>query len=119
VTRPTTILSLKSKHLHPGGIFERRVEIRSYKILCFFLSTADNPTGRIQNFAARTDRPLQIAIDCGFHSIVQVLLEGGAEFQDDRYNGLEHALTQRKLDIIKLLVSHGADIHTGGHDLGI
>jgi ankyrin repeat protein len=61
---------------------------------------------------ARKKSPLQIAIDCGFHSLVQVLLEGGAEFQGDRYNGLEHALTQRKLDIIKLLVNHGADIHT-------
>ena len=61
---------------------------------------------------ARKKSPLQVAIDCGFHSLVQVLLEAGAEFQDERYNALEHALSERRLDIIKLLVKHGADIHS-------
>ena len=40
------------------------------------------------------------------------MLEAGAEIQDDRYNALEHSLTERRLDIIKLLVKHGADIHS-------
>ena len=61
---------------------------------------------------ARKKSPLQVAIDCGFHSLAQVLLEAGAEFQDERYNALEHALSERRLDIIKLLVKHGADIHS-------
>ena len=56
--------------------------------------------------------PLEVSIDCGFHSLVQVLLDGGAAMEEHRYSALEHALTERRLDIIKLLVKHGADIHS-------
>jgi hypothetical protein len=56
--------------------------------------------------------PLEVSIDRGFHSLVQVLLNGGAEMKDYGYNALEHALDKRRLDIVKLLVEHGADIHS-------
>ena len=56
--------------------------------------------------------PLEIAISCGFHSLVQVLLEGGAAIEEPRYSALEQALSNRRLDLVKLLVEHGADIHS-------
>lgn len=55
--------------------------------------------------------PLQIAIDKGFHSLAQVLLEAGAIIRDDYYNALQQAIFDRKFDLVKLLVAHGADIH--------
>ena len=60
----------------------------------------------------RKRSPLQIAIDSGFHSLVQVLLQGGAAVEEPRYSPLAHALELRRLDLVKLLVSHGADIHS-------
>lgn len=56
--------------------------------------------------------PLAIAMDTGFHSLVQVLLEGGATLNDPRYNFLREALRKRRLDLVQLLVAHGADIHS-------
>ncbi len=56
--------------------------------------------------------PLQIAIDTGFHSLVQVLLQGGAAIEEPRYSALAHALEKRRLDLVELLVKHGADIHS-------
>ena len=60
----------------------------------------------------RRKNPLEIAIDLGFHSLVQVLLEGGAAKDEPRYCALEHALSKRRLDFVKLLVRYGADIHS-------
>ncbi len=60
----------------------------------------------------RRKRPLEVAIDRGIHSLVQVLLEAGADIDDPGYNALEHALFERRLDLIKLLVNHGVDIHS-------
>lgn len=56
--------------------------------------------------------PLQVAIDLGFHSLVQLLLEGGASLDDLRYPPLLQALHKRRLDLVQLLVKHGADIHS-------
>lgn len=56
--------------------------------------------------------PLQIAIDLGFHSLVQLLLEGGASLEDPRYPPLAQALHKRRLDFVQLLVAHGASIHS-------
>jgi hypothetical protein len=56
--------------------------------------------------------PLQIAIDLGFYSLVQVLLEGGASLEDLRYPPLLQALHKRRLDLVQLIVKHGADIHS-------
>ena len=62
---------------------------------------------------ARKKHPLQIAIDKGFHSLVQVLLEGGAEIDYSSYdNALIQALWKRRLDLIQLLVQHGADVRS-------
>jgi len=50
-----------------------------------------------------------LAIELGFHSLVEVLLEGGAMVEDQRYSPLGHALEKRRLDLIMLLVKYGAD----------
>jgi hypothetical protein len=60
----------------------------------------------------RTKGPLEIAIESGFHSLVQVLLEGGAETEDHRYSALVHVLSKKRLDLMELLVEHGADIQS-------
>ncbi len=60
----------------------------------------------------RNKSPLEMAIEKGFHSLVQVLLEAHVSIDEPYYNPLEHALELKRLDLVKLLVNHGADIHT-------
>jgi len=60
----------------------------------------------------KRNRPLWVAIELGFHSLLQVLLEGGAEIEEPDYSALYQALLKRRLDLIQLLVEHGADIHS-------
>jgi ankyrin repeat protein len=64
--------------------------------------------------ASKTRRasPLQVAIDTGFHSLVELLLHSGATLKEPRYSPLRHALRKRRLDLVELLVNHGADIHS-------
>lgn len=57
----------------------------------------------------RRKGPLEVAIGLGFHSLVEALLEGGAAINEPRYNPLQHALWDKRLDLIGLLVKHGAD----------
>ena len=54
--------------------------------------------------------PLRIAIDAGFHSLVQVLLEAGAPIREGNYDALEHAVETRRADLAALLLAHGADV---------
>jgi ankyrin repeat protein len=61
---------------------------------------------------ARRKSPLKIAMEKGFHSLVQVLVEGGAQLEEEGYSALDHAISERRLDLIKLLVSNRADIHS-------
>src|SRR5579871_4403149 len=52
--------------------------------------------------------PLDVAIEQGFHSLVQVLLEGGAAFENGVYSGpMSRALRMRRFDLVRLLVEHG------------
>jgi ankyrin repeat protein len=58
----------------------------------------------------RPHLPLEFAIDRGFHSLVQVLLEGGALQEPEGYNcPMNRALRLRRFDIVQLLVEHGFD----------
>lgn len=54
--------------------------------------------------------PLHTAMDLGFHSLVEVLLDAGAAVEEPRYSPLEHAVWKRRLDLVKLLVGKGAKI---------
>ena len=59
----------------------------------------------------RPKSPLQYSIQQGFHSLVKVLLDAGAELETDRrYNPVIHALKICRLDIIKLVAEYGADL---------
>jgi hypothetical protein len=61
----------------------------------------------------RHKSPLEYAIDRGFHSLAEVLLKGGAEVTNtNRYNALEHAVRVHRLDLVELLLAHGADLHS-------
>ena len=54
--------------------------------------------------------PLEVAIEKGFHSLIQVLLEGGAAYgRNGSCSAMSRALRVRRLDIVKLLVEHGYD----------
>lgn len=55
--------------------------------------------------------PLRVAIDTGFHSLVQVLLEAGAPVREGRYVALEHAVELRRPDLVALLLKHGASVN--------
>jgi hypothetical protein len=54
--------------------------------------------------------PLETAVERGFHSLVKVLLEGGAAIEGTGYDGpMEKALDMRRLDMVQLFVEHGYD----------
>ncbi|MEX0652531.1 MAG: ankyrin repeat domain-containing protein [Phycisphaeraceae bacterium] len=58
----------------------------------------------------RPRTPLEYAIDRGFHSLVQVLLEAGAVQEPEGYDApIYQALRARRFDIVQLLVEHGFD----------
>jgi hypothetical protein len=65
---------------------------------------------------ARRKSPLRIAMEKGFHSLVQVLVEGGAQIDDEGYSALHHAISERRLDLIELLIENGANIHSVSMD---
>lgn len=55
--------------------------------------------------------PLEIAIDNGFHSLVAVLLEGGAIQEPMGWEmPVYRAIRQKRMDLIELLVAHGLDV---------
>lgn len=56
--------------------------------------------------------PLHVAMGLGFHSLVKVLLDGGARIEEPRYSPLEHAIRNHRLDLVRLLVEKGADIRS-------
>ena len=61
----------------------------------------------------RPKSPLEYAIDRGFHSLVQVLLEGGAVQEPEGSEApIYRALRARRFDMVQLLVEHGFDPKT-------
>ena len=66
------------------------------------------PSGHYRGSRKKT--PIEYAIDAGFHSLVKVLLDAGADVGPiDRYCPMTMALEKRRFDIVKLLVEHGYD----------
>ena len=58
----------------------------------------------------RGKTPLDVAIDEGFHSLIQVLLEGGATFEKQGWKcPMSRALQMRRFDLVELLIEHGHD----------
>lgn len=69
---------------------------------------AGKPINSPTNGKRRIDSPLEQSIDSGFHSLVEVLLKGGAEIGGNDYRSpMNRALGARRVDIVKLLVEHG------------
>ena len=61
----------------------------------------------------RKKSPLEYAINAGFHSLVKVLLDGGADVGDHSgFCPMSLALEHRRFDIVKLLVEAGFDPKT-------
>lgn len=52
--------------------------------------------------------PLEIAVDTGFHSMVEILLQQGVD-QDQKNYMLERAVGDANFELIKLLVEYGAN----------
>ena len=70
------------------------------------------PVALPENVSSRSSvrNPLRIAMNAGFHSLVQVLLEAGAPHQEGNYNALEHAVDLRRPDLAEILLLHGAKV---------
>jgi hypothetical protein len=49
-------------------------------------------------------------MDCGFHSLVNVLLEAGAPQCEGKYRALDDAVSLRRPDLVELLFRHGAKV---------
>jgi hypothetical protein len=54
--------------------------------------------------------PLRIAIDSGFHSLVEILLEAGAPQRERGYCALHHVVDLRRVDLAELLFRYGAKV---------
>ena len=62
------------------------------------------------NNRARRRSPLETAIERGFHSLVKVLLQGGAGIESTGYDSpMDKCLQMRRFDLVQLLVEHGYD----------
>ncbi len=62
---------------------------------------------------AKGSRPktaLQIAIETGQHSLVQLLLSRGYQLELEKYQPLDIALAARRWDLFDLLLEWGADL---------
>jgi ankyrin repeat protein len=59
--------------------------------------------------------PLRTAVEIGFHSMVEVLLQAGVE-QDEKDYMLNQAVWNNKFELIKLLVDYGANINEVAFD---
>jgi len=57
-----------------------------------------------------TRNPLRIAMNRGFYSLVQVLLEAGAPWRAGNYDALDDAVSMRRPDLASLLIQHGAQV---------
>lgn len=53
-------------------------------------------------------RPLQVALDLGFHSLVELLVRNETD-QSEKDEALKRAVEIRRFDLVELLVVHGAD----------
>ena len=65
------------------------------------------------NFATS---PIRTAIQSGFHSLVEVLLQEGAIDQEEKNDALVRAIDNRNLDLVELLTQYGADPRTVDFD---
>lgn len=59
--------------------------------------------------------PLRAAVDTGFHSVVEVLLQAGVDQAEKDYS-LSQAISARRLDLVELLVQYGANTQPIGFD---
>jgi ankyrin repeat protein len=55
--------------------------------------------------------PLHIAIDLGFHSLVELLARHESR-QEAKNQALSHAVSEKRLDFVELLVAHGAQANS-------
>ena len=78
-----------------GRLFEVQDWIASGKSLCVPVESKTTP--------------LEVALKSGFHSLVELLLQN-AENQELKNRALQLALSLKRLDLIELLVAHGAEI---------
>ena len=84
-----------------GKLFEVQDWIQSGK-------PVNPPEGHYKG--SRKKVPIEYAIDMGFHSLVQVLLQGGADLQPtDGFCPMRMALEKRRFDLVQLLVQFGYD----------
>jgi hypothetical protein len=65
------------------------------------------------NFATS---PIRTAIDSGFHSLAEVLLQEGAVDQEEKNDALIRAIDSRNFDLVELLTQYGADPRTVDFD---
>ena len=63
----------------------------------------------LQTSATIRTRPLHVALESGFHSLVQLLARNETD-ATTKNNALEFAVEKRRMDFIELLVTHGADV---------
>jgi ankyrin repeat protein len=53
--------------------------------------------------------PLQVAIDLGFHSLIELLVRNES-LQEEKDKALNEAVSKRRLDLVQLLVDNGAHV---------
>lgn len=63
----------------------------------------------LQTSATIRTRPLHVALELGFHSLVELLARNETDART-KNNALNCAVEKLRMDFIELLVTHGADV---------
>lgn len=93
----------------PPDIKEFRSLIKAGKLFAVQKWIADGK--RISAPEVYWETPLQLAVETGFHSMIELFLQQGAE-RDELNDALNYATGVGNFEIIQLLVDYGADIHS-------
>ena len=92
------------EELFPVAAFARAGDLKSVKAWIDSGAPLNRPSGK----KTKHQSPLQIAIDKGFLTLTEFLLDGGADPEADE--ALKLAVRRGRTDIAKLLLDRGANV---------
>src|SRR5687767_3726804 len=68
-----------------------------------------DPTVAVRRRRSGTNTALEIAVETGQHSLVELLLKSGYDPNVEDGSPIDEALRSRRFDLVDLLLEHGAD----------
>src|SRR4051812_43446895 len=84
--------------------------IRHGKLFALQEWIKDKKSLRVADVNDRRTAVLEIAIETGFHSVVEELLRAGGWSNEELVSALSHDLYTRRNDLAQLVIEHGANL---------